>query len=194
VPSESSSARRTTRPRVRELLWSSKPPCDRGGQQRHARRDEDAHEFGHALGKHHVDCPGSGRLAPVMMRQTKASAPAGRTPAAPRPTPYDLKLVPLPTEIAAPDARREAAHGRPRHDVSRVRKLDVAACEGAPPGTADLRMPAPLPRSPGVSLANLHADVGGFPGWNTEDLHETIRSLGPPNSSVLVAQVRLVPD
>jgi hypothetical protein len=33
---------------------------------------------------------------------------------------YDLRLVPPPAEVAAPDAHREAAHGQPRHDVSRV--------------------------------------------------------------------------
>ena len=38
------------------------------------------HEFGHALGKHHVDCSGRDRPAPIMMQQTKGLGACRKNP------------------------------------------------------------------------------------------------------------------
>jgi hypothetical protein len=90
----------TTRPRMLKLLWNSKPPCDRGGQQFHARRDEAAHVFGHVLGNHHVDSPSRG---PLMMQQTEGLGACRKNPGGARPRLSSTSLA--SSEARAPATR-----------------------------------------------------------------------------------------
>jgi hypothetical protein len=141
--------------RMLELLWNSKPPCDRGGQQ-HARRDEAAHMFGHVLGKHHVDSPGREPLAPVMVQQTKGLGACRKNPGRTR-----LRL--RSTSLALFEARAPATRDCPRQLLTWKLRTDALATTSAPrqetrwcgvrrcsARDSGSRVPARLARSPGL--------------------------------------------
>jgi len=58
---------------INQLRWRKATPAwnGAGGSRRDYRHMVVNHETGHWLGRGHVGCPGRGRLAPVMMQQSK---------------------------------------------------------------------------------------------------------------------------
>jgi hypothetical protein len=63
-------ARRRNTVMINALRWADGAPAY-GGNLTGYRTYLINHEVGHRLGHHHVTCPGPGRLAPIMVQQTK---------------------------------------------------------------------------------------------------------------------------